>query len=561
MNQLAKTEKLALKLLPLGGMGKVTQNMFLYEIGNEILIIDMGIGFPDSYMPGVDVLIPDIKPLLDKLKAGKKIVAMILTHGHDDHIGALGYILPHLPSFPIYGSPLTIGFAAEKLREFKLKADFKVIHEREPFSLGQSHYFKAEAFRVTHSIPDTMHYLLTTPVGTFYHGTDFKLDPTPIDAKPTDLKGISQLEGKIDLMLMDCLRVEKAEPVPSESTVGPEIARIMSQTKGKLVVTLMSSHIHRIQQIVDAAERQRRKLVFIGRSVEKNVRVAQELGELILPKGIAVSKKKIDQYPDKQLVVIIAGSQGQEGSSLVRAVFGEHNVVRLNREDTVVFSADVIPGNEYTYYGAIDELARNKVYVLYPAIDAKLHRSGHASRVEQQQLLELVKPKYVMPIGGADRHREKFLELVAQPLGYSDKQVLLPAAGTELNFFAQKISVSAEHTLKPQIVDGLGVGDVGPAVLSDRRSLSQAGIVVVVLPRKNGQILRDKIEVISRGFVFMKEAGEVVDFIIQEAVKIVNENETKKHNEIRHLIEKKLARKLYRIIKREPMILVSLIDV
>jgi len=551
----------SLKLLPLGGMGKVTQNMFLYEIGDEILIIDMGIGFPDSYMPGVDVLIPDIRPLLDKLEAGKKIIGMILTHGHDDHVGALGYILPHLPKFPIYGSALTIGFAMEKLKEFKVQADFRLVNPREKFTLGESKHFQAEAYRVTHSIPDTMHYFLTTSAGNFYHGTDFKLDPTPVDLKPTDLEGIAKLQGKVDLMLMDCLGVERDEPIPSESTVGPEIDQIMRQTKGKLVVTLMSSHIHRIQQIVDSAHRQGRKVAFVGKSVEKNVRVASELDELIIPKGVMISKKKIDDYRDDQLVIIIAGSQGQEGSSLMRAVFGEHNVVHLGPRDTVVFSASVIPGNEYNYYGAIDELARNKIYVLYPAINPKLHRSGHGSKPEQIELLDLVKPKFVMPIGGADRHREKFAELVASPLGYKDEQILLPAPGEELSYRDNQVKVIGAYTLKPQVVDGLGIGDVGPAVLSDRRSLSQAGIVVVVLPRKDGRILKDKIEVISRGFVFMKEAGEVIDFIIAESVKVLAENEGKKHDEIRRRIEKRLARKLYKVIKREPMIVVSLIDV
>ena len=558
---LANRPRVGLNLLPLGGMGKVTQNMFLYEIADEILIIDMGIGFPDSYMPGVDVLIPDIKPLLKKLEAGKRIVGMILTHGHDDHVGALGYILPHLPEFPIYGSALTIGFAAEKLKEFKLKAKMQVVGEKEEFSVGGSKHFRAVGYHVTHSIPDTRHYLVKTSAGTFYHGTDFKLDPTPVDLKPTDLESISQLKGQVDLMLVDCLGVEKDEPIPSESTVGAEIERIMQQTKGKLVVTLMSSHIHRIQQIVDAAERHGRKVVFVGRSVEKNVRVAQELSELILPKGIVVSKKKIDDYRDSQLVIIIAGSQGQEGSSLMRAVFGEHHVVHLGPQDTVVFSASVIPGNEYNYYGAIDELSRNKIYVLYPAINPKLHRSGHGSQPEQVKLLDLIKPRFVMPIGGADRHREKFAELVAKPLGYKDEQILLPSPGEELNYFNDRVKVVSATTLKPQIVDGLGIGDVGPAVLSDRRSLSQAGIVVVVLPRRGGQILKDKIEVISRGFVFMKEAGEVVDFIISEAVQVLAEHEGRKHDEIRRRIEKRLARKLYKVIKREPMIVVSLIDV
>lgn len=549
-----------LKIIPLGGMGSVTQNMFVYEYEDEMMIVDCGIGFPDSYMPGVDVLIPDTRYIFDKLEQGKVIAGLVFTHGHDDHIAAAPYLLSRMPEFPMYASPLTALFAERRLEDGGVQRHVEMVRDSKPVHIGK--YFSVRFIPVTHSVPDTRHLLISTPVGNIYHGSDFKLDPTPVDGVPTDLELISEVakEG-VHCLLIDSLRIEKQTRTESESHVGPALFEVMEKTRGKCVVTLMSSHIHRIQQVIDAAERYGRKVVFVGRSVEQNVAGALELHKLHMPKGMQVDKREIESVPDSQLCVIVAGSQGQEGSSLMRAIYGEHPVLQIKPSDTVVFSADAIPGNEIAYFGAIDELSRNRVPVIYPDIRPDIHASGHASMPEQRDLVELVKPTYVMPIGGADRHRFMFHEYVAEPLGFPEDKVLLPLAGEVLAFDGHNVRVAETLQLQPQVVDGLGIGDVGPVVLSDRRMLSQAGIVAVVIPRIKGNFLLDHIEVVSRGFIFMKEAEEVIEFIKQSVADIIAEQKKQpKDDELKRLIERRLNRKLYKIIQREPMIVSVILD-
>lgn len=552
-----------LKVIPLGGMGRVTQNMFLYEYEDEILILDCGIGFPDVYMPGVDVLIPDYRYLLKALEQGKKIVALVFSHGHDDHIAAAPYIVHHLPEFPLFGSPLTARFAEKRLQDAGLNIPVNTVTGSEVIKLSEN--FSFQYVTVTHSVPDTRHVVIYTPEGIVYHGSDFKLDPNPVDNEKTDFNLIRQIAAKgVLLMNIDCLRIENDTATLSESTVGPALREIMAQTKGKYIATIMSSHIHRIQQIIDASAEYGRKITFIGRSVEQNVDVALELGKLHIPKGMKVDKRDIADVPANKLTVLIAGSQGQEGSSLVRAVYGEHQMLRIESNDTVVFSADAIPGNEMQYFGAIDELSRNRVHVVYPAVNHAVHRSGHASLPEQVELLEAVKPQYVMPVGGNDRHRFKFWELAAQPNGFTADRVLMPNDGEVIGFEKGKPGVVDVLNLQPQIVDGLGVGDVGPIVLSDRLVLGQAGIVVIVIPKKKGELQIDQMTVVSRGFIFMREATEVVEYI-KEAVATIATNESKKKklkdDDLERMIEKRLARKLYQIIKREPMIVAEVVPV
>ncbi len=551
-----------LKIAPLGGMGKVTQNMFLYEYEKEILIVDCGIGFPDSYMPGVDILIPDISYLLKRIDEGTTIVGMLLSHGHDDHIAALPYLLSDLPEFPIFASPLTAGFAEQRMKDGKADRVVTVVKDNQDIQIGE--HFSVKFFPITHSVPDTRHITINTPEGLIYHGSDFKLDPNPVDGVISDLEHIGQLANENVLcMMIDCLRVEYPTWVESESLTGPAIETVVAETQGKVVMTLMSSHIHRIQQTINAAQKHGRKVVFIGRSVEQNVEVATRLNKLVIPQGMKVDKKHIEDVADNKLCVIVAGSQGQEGSSLMRAVYGEHRILRIKKTDTVIFSANAIPGNELSYYGAINELCRNKIHVVYPDVMPDLHKSGHASAPEQQELLSLVKPKYVMPIGGDDRHRFKFFELVASKLGFDEKHVLIPDSGEIIGFENQEYSIVDELNLKPQIIDGLGIGDVGPKVLKDRRSLGQAGIVAVIVPRIKGQLDLGKIEVVSRGFVFMKEAQDVVQFIKTETAKIITEEQRKNTNLqiVQSLIEKRISRKLYKIIRREPMIVSVFMDV
>ncbi len=549
-----------LRLIPLGGMGNVTQNMYVYEYEDEMLLVDCGIGFPDVYMPGVDVLIPDISYILKQVQLGKTIVGMVLSHGHDDHIGALPYLLPEMPSFPIYGSPLTAGFAKQRISDKLDSKEITVLTDRVPVKIGK--FFRVTTLAMTHSVPDTKHLVIETPVGLVYHGSDFKLDTNPVDGVLPDYAAIEQVGSKsVMLMLIDSLRSERSEWGKSESTVGPVLEDLMSQTKGKYVVTLMSSHIHRIQQVIRAAEKLGRKIVLVGRSVEQNVKVSVELGKLKVDRETLVDKKYIADYSDNKLCIIIAGSQGQEGSSLVRAVYGEHREVQLGSSDTVVFSADVIPGNEVPYYRAIDELSRNGIQVIYPDINKEVHQSGHAAAPEQQKLLGMVRPKFVMPIGGADRHRARFTQVVAKPIGYTDDRILIPKPGEVLSFNNGEFHVAETLVLNPSVVDGLGIGDVGPVVLSDRLSLAQAGMIVIIIPKKAGQLDLKQIEVVSRGFVFMKQADEVVKFIKTQTAEIAIKEQNSKEADLKKLIERRLARKLYKIIKREPLIDVTILNV
>jgi ribonuclease J len=486
---------------------------------------------------------------------------MILTHGHDDHIGALPYLLKEMPDFPLYASALTAGFAENRMKDSGSEREVQVIEDNKIFSVGQ--HFKIEAFSMTHSVPDTRHFGVHTPEGLIYHGTDFKIDLQPVDGILPDFDTISRLgkEG-VMCMLMDCLRVERQDWSKSESAVFPAIEESMLDAEGKYIMTLMSSHIHRIQQTVNAAAKFGRKVTFIGRSVEQNVDVALKLKKLFIPVGMMVNKRDLDQYSDNELCIIIAGSQGQEGSSLMRAVYGEHPVLQIKPKDRVVFSSDAIPGNEIPYFEAIDELSRNGVRVLYPDIMPDLHQSGHGGAMEQQMLIALVKPKYVFPMGGQDRHREKFHELVAEKMGYKDNQILIPGHGDVLEFSSGKPEVVDHLNLQPRLVDGLGVGDVGRAVLSDRQALGREGMIVLVIPRRQGHLDAKNVNIISRGFVFMQEAQEVIKFLKETTIEIVDElGVDAKDEDIKKALERRIGRRLNKIIRRTPMILPVIIEV
>lgn len=544
---------MSLKIAPLGGMGEVTQNLFVYELENELMIIDCGIGFPDHTMPGVDILIPDISYLVRQMDAGKELVGIVFTHGHDDHIAALPYLTEFIPEVPMYGSPLTAAFASARLKDGGSNRSVRAIQPGERVSVGSA--FEIEFVPVTHSVPDTQHVVVRTSEGVIYHGSDFKFDDAPVDGRVSAYDRISEIgaEGVL-CTLSDCLRVEDLDAVPSESTVGPVIERLMQQAKGVCLVTLMSSHIHRIQQTVDAAHKLGRKVAFVGRSVEQNVATATSLGFLKLPEGVVVDKKHTRDVRDDKLVIIIAGSQGQEGSSLTRAVFGEHRQIQIRPDDMVIFSASPIPGNEVNYYGAIDELSRNGVAVYYPDIEPGLHQSGHAAVPAQQKLAKLTKPKYLWPIGGADRHRRLYQTRVADAIGVNANAVLMPDSGEILEFSKGAVKVAQRIALNPQAVDGLGVGDVGPRVLGDRRQLSEAGMVVIIVPEGKSEFMFDQIKVVSHGFVFMREADEVVEFIKSTTEEVLKSNKNQKRGELVRAVEKQVARKLYRTIEREPLV-------
>lgn len=545
----------ALRIIPLGGMGNVTKNMFVYEYGQDMLIVDCGIGFPEINMHGIDLLIPDATYVHKQIEQGKKVVGMVFTHGHDDHIAAAGYILPGIEGdFPIFASPLTAAFAEQRLLDHHVETGITVLPVHKIVELGP---FKIELITVTHSVPDTRHVAIHTPEGIIYHGSDFKLDEHPVDGEVTDFKRIDELaEEGILCALIDCLRIENSTRNISESTVIKAFEREMADVTGKVIVTLMSSHIHRIQQAVDVAVKQGRKICFIGRSVEQNIDDALTLKKLKLDRQDVIDKRDMNDYDDNRLCLIIAGSQGQEGSSLIRAIFGEHQQVRITTRDKVIFSADVIPGNEQPFYNAIDELAKNGIDVVYPDIAHDLHVSGHASAPEQKEIIEHLKPKYLFPVGGAYRHRKLFHDMV-RDMGYKEEQVVQPDHGEVVSFENQQYRTGETLTLRELMVDGKGIGDVGTIVLSDRRTMSEDGMIVIVVPKFSGSFDLSNIQVISRGFIYMRDGDEFIQEIRLRTAEIIQELQDKgeKEEEIRRKIERRVGRRLDKMIGRTPLIL------
>lgn len=547
-----------LKLLPLGGIGGVTKNMYVYEYAGRILIVDCGIGFPQNNMLGVDVLIPDISYLRDKLD---QIEGILLTHAHDDHIAALPYILPELPDLPIYGSKLTIAFAQDRLKEYDIQADFREFPDDHGLILGD---FEIESIKVTHSVPDCRHYAIHTPVGTVYHGSDFKFDLTPVDGVVSEYHKMTRIgqEGVLCL-LADCLRSEKMSHSLSESILKETFEREIRGVQGKFIVTAMSSNIHRVQQAIDVAVADGRKIAFLGRSIEQNVRTATKLGLFNLPPNSMIHKKKIEQLPGREVCVIIAGSQGQPESSLSRAAQGGHTLITINPEDKVIFSSEAIPGNEDNVYAAIDAISRIGADVAYSDLNDNLHVSGHASAVEQQLLIEMIKPKFLVPIGGTYRHMVQFRKL-AKDMNHPEANVFLLTDGQTLELEPNQARLGQEIKLRHIMVDGTGVGDIGNIVLSDRRSLADSGIVMVVIPmsRETKQIVGD-IQVVSRGFVFMKQAQELIDKLTQTTIETIDKNQhlLEDWTKLRREIEASLNEQIYQETEREPLILPVMVEV
>lgn len=546
-----------LTLLPIGGIGNVTKNMYVYEYQGQILIVDCGIGFPDASMLGIDVLIPDVSYLQDKVD---QIVGMVLTHGHDDHIAGLPYILPQLnASFPIYGSTLTIGLAKDRVRDFALEPNFQLLPEK-TFKLGP---FEITPIKMTHSVPDTRHLVIKTPVATVYHGSDFKFDLNPVDGVIPDFQAIAKAgrEG-IDLLLSDCLNAENHEFSRSESTLTDLFEREIRGVSGKFIVTVMSSNIHRIQQIIDVAAAHNRKVAFVGRSIEQNVKTAAQLGYLQLSKHI-INKRDINKLPGKNVCVVIAGSQGQEGSSLTRAAQGEHDFVRIEPEDKVVFASEPIPGNENNVYATIDTLGRSGANVTYSDLDPTVHVTGHSSAIEQKLLMALTTPRTVAPIGGTYHHMVQYRQL-ARSMGYKDKNILLLENGQIVAMSHQGVVIDGKVDLKNVMVDGLGIGDVGTVVLRDRQRMSEDGILIVIVPieQQTSQV-RGEIEVISRGFVYMKESEELIEQIKDEAIKSISsfEGYVTDWQALRRKIEKSLEKMIFKTTERHPLIMPVIIEV
>lgn len=548
----------SLKIIPLGGVGDVTKNMYIYEYGNDIIIIDCGVGFPDEAMPGVDLVIPDISYLRDKKD---KIRAILITHGHEDHIGGLPYIWPEL-QVPIYTQRLTAGFIRAKFTEHNLPKD-KIIEVKidQRLDLGN---FRVSFYQVSHSIPDSMGIVIRTPPGLIIHQADFKIDWTPVSGQVTDVGKVAQLgyEGVL-LLLIDCLRVEKPGFNRSEKSIEDSFEKASLETAGKLLITMTSSNVSRMQQAINVAQKLGRKVAVVGRSFEKNFQVARDLGYLSVPPGIVVAPEAISSFAPSKILILIAGSQGQSDSSLVRVANEEHKQVKLKEGDSVLFSADPIPSTESAQNALIDSLSRLGVNVYYSAVLSDLHVSGHAALEELRLMVNLVKPKFLFPIGGTFKHMKAFSNM-AQELGYSGKQVLDAEDGDILEIKDGTVRVNGKVDVQNVYVDGLGIGDVGHVILRDRQKMSEEGVVVVVVSvdQHTGQPVSD-VDIISRGFVFeemakdlLKEAREVVKETLQK-----HTHKTADWRFIRKMIEDSLEKFLFQATERRPLILTVVVEV
>jgi len=543
----------------MGGIGRVTKNMFVYELDNDLLVVDCGIGFAPMEMPGVDILVPDTQYLKTRLEAGATLHGIVLTHGHDDHIAALPYALRDIGvDVPIYGSPLTAEFAMSRMADQGVNKKVEYYPDG-PLKLGP---FIIETVKITHSIPDTRHLIIRTPEGVIYHGSDFKIDLTPVDGQASELQKIATLGSEgILCALLDCLRIERQAPTASESVLRGSLRREMHGVKGKVIVTLMSSNLHRIQQVIDVANEYGRKLSFVGRSVEQNVNTAMNMGILNFPPNMKLNKKNLEGVRDDEICLVVAGSQGQPGSSLVRAVSGEHRLVNIHRGDKVIVASEAIPGNETNVNTVIDELAEHEVDVAYSEVDDDLHVSGHASEYEQMLMVHLLKPKFLFPIGGEERHRVRFSKVVEHH-GYQANQVVLPHYGKIVEFADGAFKYGAEITLRERTVSVAGTtSQVLDNVLNDREILGKQGVVVVGLQAVDGGFDANNLAVEERGLgLTSDEERDQLHLIIQDTVReSLNRNKgggpeivNKVRNDVRYRIRQES--------EREPLVIVLVQD-
>ena len=550
-----------IRIIPLGGLGEIGKNMTVVEYDNDMVVIDCGLGFPDDDMPGIDLVIPDIT----YLEANKdRIRGILLTHGHEDHIGAVPYVLRTINP-PIYGTPLTLGIIKNKLEEHSLpwKPDLRTVKAGSRVRLGA---IEAEFIHVNHSIADACAIALRTPLGTLIHTGDFKLDTTPIDGDMMDIVRLGELGREGVLMLMcESTNAERPGHTPSEKKVGASLEYIFStHEKKRIIIATFSSNVHRVQQIIDTSARHKRKVAITGRSMLNIVSAAIELGYMKVPAGVLVDINEIKRYKPSELTLITTGSQGESMSALYRMAFSDHAQVSLDSNDLVVLSASAIPGNEKDVGRIINELSAKEVEVLHDAV-VEVHVSGHACQEELKLMQALTKPKYFMPIHGEARHLVANRDL-ARYMGMSDRNIFLSEIGKVLEIDANGPHWAGTVPSGRVLVDGYGVGDVGNIVLRDRRHLAQDGLIVVVatVDFYNRQLISGP-DIVSRGFVYVRESEELMEEAKQIALEAVTDALDDWENSDRMLLKKRvkddLTRFLYNKTKRKPMILPVIMNV
>lgn len=546
------------QIIPLGGMGEIGKNMTVIRYGDEIIVIDSGLMFPDDDMPGIDLVIPDITYLVENSALVK---AIILTHGHEDHIGALPYVLKQVNA-PLYGTKLTLGILDGRLKENNVTAsEVHTVEAGDQVKIGS---FQVGFIRVSHSIADSVALSIKTPVGTIVHTGDFKLDQTPVDGKVTDFHRFAQLgqEGVL-VLLSDSTNAERPGYTASEKSVGVTFEEAFRNAKGRIVIASFSSNIHRIQQAIDTACKTGRKVAVLGRSMVNVINIALELGYLTVPEGVIISVDEIQNYPASGIVILTTGSQGEPMSALTRMAMSDHRKVEIVPEDTVIISATPIPGNEKLVSRTIDYLLRQGADVVYEA-SAGMHVSGHASQEELKLMQNLIRPKFFIPVHGEYRHLIKHAKL-AQSLGIPKENIFVAENGQIMEFTAEKGSIAGKVPSGIVLVDGLGVGDVGNIVLRDRRQLSQDGILIVVvtMDKQNASVISGP-DIVSRGFVYVRESEILIDEAkekVRQALEKCEMSGAVEWTAIKSNIRDTLGKYLYEKTRRRPMILPIIMEI
>lgn len=551
--------KESLRIIPLGGLGEIGKNITAIEYEDEIIVIDCGISFPDEDMYGIDLVIPDIKYLLDNKD---KVKGLFLTHGHEDHIGAIPYILKQI-NMHVYGTKLTIGLVESKLKEHDMLSKTNLI----PISPGESiklNKLIIEFIRVTHSIAESCALAIHTPIGIVLHTGDFKIDYTPIDGKVMDLNRIAQLGQEGILLLMaDSTNVERAGHSLSEKIIGETLNRIISNANGRVIVATFASNIHRMQQIADASMMYNRKIVFSGRSMENISNVAMDLGYLHIPKESIVGIEDLNRYPSDKITIITTGSQGEPMAGLSRIAYGSHRHISIEQDDLFIISASPIPGNDKLVSRVINQLYRKGVEVIYEDLE-DIHVSGHAYKEELKLIHTLVKPKYFMPVHGEYRHLKHHSDL-ALKLGMDKSNVFTLETGQVLEISQDKAIATEKVHTGVVFVDGIGVGDVGNIVLRDRRDLARDGMVTIVVAiNKETYSIVSGPDIITRGFIYARESEGLIKKIkdvAKEEIEICLENNIIEWQVLKSGVRKSVEQLLYHKTKRRPSVFPIIMEV
>ena len=553
----ANEEAQKLRIISLGGVDEIGKNMTVFEYGEDTIIVDCGSVFPKEDMLGVDLVIPDISYLMGKRD---NIRGYLLTHGHEDHIGAMPYILKQAPSH-VYGTKLTMALVDLKLKEFRLEnIPMHVVKPRDVVQLG---CFSCEFIHVSHSIAGACAIAITCPAGTVIVSGDFKVDYTPIDGQVTDLQTFARYgERGVMAMLCESTNVERAGYTMSELKIGETFNRMFAGAEGRVIVAMFASNIHRMQMVIDNAISYGRRVCFIGRSMVNVSRVAMGIGELKIPEGYMISMDVLDQFPDNEILVLTTGSQGEPMAGLTRMAYAEHRKLQIRQSDTVVISATPIPGNEKYISRVINQLYRLGAQVIYSAM-AEVHVSGHACQEELKLMHALVRPKYFIPVHGEYRMLWQHAVL-AESMGMPGENIVIPEIGQVIEMNEEELSLGEQVPTGGILVDGLGVGDVGNVVLRDRKHLSQEGLVMVVavIDRDEGKLISGP-EIVSRGFIYVRENEDIIDNTQELVREILSSNNLNgdNWNNLKNIIKDEVHNYIFEKIKRNPMVLPVILDV